>query len=119
MPHEPLLLTSLGHALVSMEDPELDKEAIKVLELAVALDPFNDLGFRQLAVAYSRSGLDAYASYATAEMFLLQRRLGDAMMHAKRAVDNLPTGSPRWLRAQDITVMAEAQVEKQRGRRRR
>ena len=119
MPHEPLLLTSLGHALVSMDDPELDKEAIRVLELAVALDPFNDLGFRQLAVAYSRSGLDAYASYATAEMFLLQRRLGDAMMHAKRAVDNLPTGSPRWLRAQDITVMAEAEVQRQRGRRRR
>lgn len=117
MPHEPLLLTSLGHALVALEDPELDKEAMAVLELAVALDPFNDLGFRQLAVAYSRGGLDAYASHATAEMFLLQRRLGDAMMHAQRALDTLPTGSPRWLRAQDITVMAEAEMEKQGGKR--
>lgn len=108
MPREPLLLTSLGHALVALDDPETDREATQVLELAVALDPFNDLGFRQLAVAYSRGGYDSYASHATAEMFLLQRRLGDAVMHARRAMDTLPAGSPRWLRAQDITVMARS-----------
>jgi predicted Zn-dependent protease len=119
MPHQPLLLTSLGHALVAMEDPELDKEAMVVLELAVALDPFNDLGFRQLAVAYSRGGLDAYASHATAEMFLLQRRPGAAMMHAKRALESLPTGSPRWLRAQDLTIMAEAEMARQSSKKRR
>lgn len=119
MPHEPLLLTALGHALVALDDPELDKEAIVVLELAVALDPYNDLGFRQLAVAYARGGYDAYASHATAEMFLLQHRLGDAMMHANRALDDLPTGSPRWLRSQDITVMAQAEMQKRGGRKRR
>ena len=108
MPHEPLILTSLGLALVALEDPELDKEAIQVLELAVALDPYNDMGYRQLGIAYSRNGYDAYASHATAEMFLLQRRLGDAVMHARRAMDALPTGSPRWLRAQDITVLVRS-----------
>lgn len=122
MPYEPLLLTALGHALVALDDPEMDKEAIQVLEFAVALDPFNDLGFRQLAVAYSRNGFDAYASHATAEMFLLQHRLRDAVMHARRALDDLPTGSPRWLRAQDITVLARTAMGKddeERGRRKK
>ena len=42
------------------------------------------------------------ASLVTAERYALQGKIKDAKLHAKRASDRLPTGSPSWQRAQDV-----------------
>lgn len=121
LPHEPLILTSLGHALVALDGPDTDQEAIKVLELAAALDIENDMAWRQLAVAYARADREPEANHATAEMFLIHGRLMDAAMHAQRSLQALPRGSPKWLRSQDILILAQNELDRngRRSRRRR
>ena len=52
------------------------------------------------------------ASVATAERFALMGRLGDAAIHAQRAADQLPRGSPGWLRAQDILSAAQQAAQR-------
>jgi predicted Zn-dependent protease len=53
------------------------------------------------------------ASVLTAERYAMAGRLKDARIHAERASDLLPRGSPGWQRAQDILVAAET-AEKRR-----
>ncbi len=45
------------------------------------------------------------AALATAERYALTGRNEDAVTIAKRAVSQLPEGSPAWLRAQDILAL--------------
>ena len=118
-PREPLILTALGQALVAQEDPEMDQEARRHLELATALDRFNSFGWYQLAIVYTRAGEDGLASLATAERFSMARRYGAAAMHAKKALDALEQGTSQWIRAQDILLVAEANIPEEERRRRR
>lgn len=107
LPHEPLIMTSLGHALVAMETPETDAEAVDVLERSAFLDPDNDLTWRQLAVVYARQGKINMADLATAERFLLERQYPGAIQRASSAIQTFPEGSREWLEAQDIILTAQ------------
>ncbi len=101
-PGEPLLEAGLGRALLALNRPESDAEALKVLQNARRRDLADTVALRALATAYSRAGDQGMAGLATAERYALTGNLEDAMLHARRAASALPEGSPGWLRAQDI-----------------
>lgn len=108
-PDQPLILAGLGRALMAEGSDAAVREALDVLERARARDPQNPSALRDLALAYAKTGQPAMASVATAERYALQGRLGDAAVHARRATDRLPRGSPGWLRAEDVLLAAEAE----------
>ncbi len=101
-PGEPLLEAGLGRALLSLNRPEADAEALEVLQNARRHDLGDATALRALATAYSRAGDQGMAGLATAERYALTGNIEDAMLHARRAAAVMPEGSPGWLRAQDI-----------------
>jgi predicted Zn-dependent protease len=71
------------------------------------------MGYRQIAVAYARKAdlahaegakrnFMAQASLASAEAYFYEGHLGLAKQQAKRAKAGLPSGTPNWIRADDI-----------------
>ncbi len=111
-PHEPLIATALGQAMVSLEDKALMDRAIPILEAATREDQGNSFAWFNLAKAYSWMGRDAEASLATAERFYSGGNPMMAVMHAQRAMEGFKTGTPEWLRAQDILYVSEEAAEK-------
>ena len=105
-PHEPLIVGALGRALLSLDDPSLDAEALTALEAARTTRPEASV-LRDLATAYARAGREGDAALATAERFMLQGSMRDSLRHARHAIEKLPTGSPGWLKADDIRATAE------------
>jgi predicted Zn-dependent protease len=101
-PGEPLLEAGLGRALLSLNQPGADAEALEVLQNARRRDLGDATALRALATAYSRAGDQGMAGLATAERYALTGHIKDAMLHARRAAAAMPEGSPGWLRAQDI-----------------
>jgi len=101
-PGEPLLEAGLGRALLALNQPAADAEALKVLQNARRRDLADATALRALATAYSRAGNQGMAGLATAERYALTGNVADAMLHARRAASVMPEGSPGWLRAQDI-----------------
>lgn len=101
-PKSSLLKAALGRALLALNDPASDKEALKILQEARRNDMADATALRDLATAYSRAGDYGMATLATAERHALTGRREDAVFQARRAAGLLPEGSPGWLRAQDI-----------------
>ena len=101
-PAEPLLGAGLGRALLSLNRPDTDAEALEVLQGARRHDLGDAAALRDLATAYSRAGNQGMASLATAERYALTGNIKDAMVHARHAAAAMPEGSPSWLRAEDI-----------------
>ncbi|SDC88995.1 Putative Zn-dependent protease, contains TPR repeats [Ruegeria marina] len=110
-PNNALILAGYGRALLGAGQ---DKAALEVLERARARDYRDIRMLRDLAVAYSKTGNDGMASVVTAERYALQGRPEDALIHARRAVGALPTGSPGWQRAQDVLLASERSVKRKR-----
>jgi len=101
-PGEPLLEGGLGRALLALDEPGADAEALEVLQKARRSDLGDATALRALATAYSRAGNQGMAELATAERDALTGNVKDATLHARRAAAKMPEGSPGWLRAQDI-----------------
>ena len=120
-PEQPLIATALGQAMVSLEDPAMMERAIPILKNATRQDTNNSFAWFNLAKAYSWNGKDALASLATAERFYSAGVPPQAMLHAKRALDSFSTGTPEWLRAQDIFFVSKDAVDRynRRNKRRR
>lgn len=110
-PDEPLIRGGLGRALLSIEDPALNDEALRTLEEATRTDPGEPAVLRDLALAYARAGEEGKAALATAERYALRGDLREAYRHAGRALDMLPVGSPGWLKADDIRAIAERTLQ--------
>lgn len=104
-PNTPLLMSGLGRVLLALGGEAETREALKTLEAARRSDPGDLSMLRSLAIAYDRTGNRAMATLVTAERFAATNRREDAVLHASRAVQLLPEGSPGWLRAQDILAM--------------
>lgn len=117
MTRSPLIASMLGHALVATEEPEALAEAKQVLRAAIARDNQNPFAWYQLGIVYDREGDQARAALASAERFNLSGAPGPAFASARTAVAGLPEGSPDWLRAQDILLVSQAELERARGRR--
>ena len=115
---QPLISATLGHALIATEDPANYPEAERVLKTAVALDNQNPFAWYQLGIVYANKGDQARAALASAERYSLEGgQAGLALRNAEMAMQGLPQGSPDWIRAQDISMVARAEVERERKRR--
>ena len=115
---QPLISAVLGHALIATEKPENFTEAEQVLKTAVALDNQNPFAWYQLGIVYAAKGDQARASLASAERYhLIGNSANLALRNADIAMNGLPANSPDWIRAQDISLVSRAEVE--RGRKRR
>ncbi len=112
-PYDPLILAGYGRALLISGKT---KDALQVLEKARARDYRNARLMRDLGSAYAQVGNNGMASTVTAERYALQGRLEDAGIHARRAVGQLPEGSPGWQRAQDVLIASERAKKKKRKR---
>jgi predicted Zn-dependent protease len=111
-PNQPLIAAILGHALIATEDNANYQEAKRVLRAAVARDNENPFAWYQLGIVYEHEGDQPRAALATAERYNLEGNPRMAMSSAQVALAGLPSGSPDWLRAQDIAMVARAQVTK-------
>jgi predicted Zn-dependent protease len=115
--NQPLIATTLGHALIASEEPRNFLEAERVLKVAVARDRENPFAWYQLGVVYAANGDLPRARLASAEQQVMELRLPEALASAEAAEAALPKGSPDWLRAQDIAMQARAEIERRRKRR--
>jgi len=114
----PLIAGLFGHALIATEDQANFAEAERVLKASVVKDNENPFAWYQLGVVYEREGDRPRALLATAERYNLQGQAELALVSARSALSALPEGSPDWLRAQDIALVAEADVARLKKQRR-
>lgn len=111
-PDQPLIAALLGHALISTENEANYAEAKKVLRTAIGRDNTNPFAWYQLGIVYDHEGDHARAALATAERYNLEGNAKLALVSAEQAMVGIPTGTPDWLRAQDIELVSRAEVQK-------
>ena len=101
----------LAQALVATKDPKAAAEAIPLLRVAVTHEPDMPDGYNQLALAYGERGDYAQADLASAEAALANGDLKTARELAARAKTRFATGSPGWVRADDIVTFKPASAD--------
>ncbi|HEY4345828.1 MAG TPA: M48 family metalloprotease [Parvibaculum sp.] len=98
--------------VVETNDVQISKEALSYLLSSVKIDSENPLTFYQLAIAYGRLNKIGLAELSTAQYYEAVGAMKDARMHAAKAQRMLKTGSPEWLRAQDIATAHDPMDER-------
>jgi predicted Zn-dependent protease len=116
--NQPLIAAVFGHALIATEDKANLAEAERVLKAAVSKDNNNPFAWYQLGVVYQALGDEPRAALASAERYLMEGAPQLALPNAATAMAGLPEYSQDWIRAQDVKLVAEAQVQKMEKRRR-
>ena len=111
-PDMPMIAVMLGHALVATEDAQNFAEAKQILKTAVNRDNDNPFAWYQLGIVYDREGDGARAALATAERSNLQGENKIALASARMAMAGLRQGTPDYLRAQDIAMVSENALKK-------
>ena len=111
-PDQPMISVMLGHALIATEDEKNFAEAKQVLKTAVNRDNDNPFAWLQLGIVYDREGDMARAALATAERNNLQGEPKLALVSARTAMKGIPANTPDYLRAQDIAMVSEAELKK-------
>lgn len=97
-----LIRMNYGRALMMTGNKANMETAIRELKNGVARDPEFSEGYGYLAQAYGQNGQMALADLATADQHYYAGRINEAKIFATRAQQRLKSGSPDWLRAQDI-----------------
>jgi predicted Zn-dependent protease len=111
-PDKPMIAALLGHALVATEDPANFAEAKQVLRAAIARDNDNPDAWYQLGIVYDHDGDEPRAALATAERNNLEGDNKLALASARLAMNGLKPGTPDYLRAQDIAMVSETALKK-------
>jgi predicted Zn-dependent protease len=101
-PSPGLIRIMLGAAELASDDRGLLSAAVTDLRTGLRDEPLAAVGYRHLAMAYQKQGKTADAELATAEGLLIMGDIREAKTFARRAQANFPTGSPGWLKADDI-----------------
>ena len=101
-PNAILIRIMLGQALVATNDPKLGDEAVTMLQAALVREPEAADGYRQLAMVYGRRGDYAQADLASAQAAFHAGEIKTARELAGRARNRFPTGSPGWVKSDDI-----------------
>ncbi len=112
LPDHSLLLRTLAHVQIELNDPAYLDQAILNLRAALHREPRASNSWRHLAIAYGRLGRMGQSSLAMAEEALLKSDLGAASYHATRAEKLLAEGTPGWIQAQDILNAAKKAEKK-------
>ncbi|MEZ5773752.1 MAG: M48 family metalloprotease [Hyphomicrobiaceae bacterium] len=99
-----LIRIELATAIIRAGDKTQIKAAIELLRRSLAEEE-DAQGYRMLANAYYSQGEEGQAYLATAYASLLEGKLKDAKAFAKRAQPFFKSGSPQWLRADDILTL--------------
>ena len=107
-PNATLIRIMLGQALVATGENRYSDEAISLLRVAMQREPETPEVYSQLAMAYGRKGEVAEADLASAQAALARGDMKTARELAARAKTRFPTGSPGWVRADDIVGLKEA-----------
>jgi predicted Zn-dependent protease len=115
-PDSDLLQTALAHAVVEVGDDRLLDEAIAHLKESVRIDRDSLLTWQLLSSAYARKNMQPQLAYARAEEALARGDVRAAKFHAEKAEQMLPSGSPEWIRAQDIRVLVDSNRQFERTR---
>jgi predicted Zn-dependent protease len=102
----------LGHALIASEDSKNFAEAKQVLKTAVNRDNDNPFAWLQLGMIYDNEGDMPRAALATAERSNLQGDPKLALASARTAMLGIPANTPDYLRAQDIYMVSETALKK-------
>ncbi len=97
-----LLKVLLGEAMMATDDPKLLDQAINLMSQGLQSETEFGGGYRRLAIAYGKAGRVADAELATAQGYFNDGDYEMAKRFAQRAQQGLKTGSPGWLRADDI-----------------
>jgi predicted Zn-dependent protease len=109
-PTQPLLRYGLAQSLIALEQPAENKEGLHELEEVVRVEPGMSSAWRLMAVGYGRDNQMAMAALALAEAAEARGDKHTAREQADRALQQLPAGSPAWLRANDI-LSASSEIE--------
>ena len=101
---DPLILLSLGRALISTNQPAQLADAVTALEAAIKEEP--DWGFvkRQLAIAYGRLGKLSYADILLAEEAVINGDKPRAVLLARRVLERPEIPVSLRSRASDILL---------------
>ncbi len=116
--NQPLIAGIFGHALIASDEKANLPEAERVLKAAVTRDNRNPFAWYQLGVVYEDKGDRPRAALANAERYLMEGAPQLALPNAAEAMAGLPEYSQDWIRAQDIKLVAEAEIAKLRDKRR-
>ncbi len=101
-PEAGLMRVMLGQAMVASGDRSLLRDAQRHLQKALVKEKQSVIGYRQLAIVYSRLNRKPEAELASARSFFYEGNANYAKIHAERAIRAFPEGSPNWMRANDI-----------------
>ena len=103
-PNAHLIRAMLAQALVSTRDAKHADEAIAILRDVLIHEKELVSGYRELAQAYGQKGDLAQADLASAQASFASGDFKTARELAARAKTRLPTGSPGWVKADDIAT---------------
>lgn len=109
--NNPLIATTFGHALIATDAKRNLPEAVTVLRSAVARDDDNPFAWYQLGTAYEQQGDEHRAALATAEQASLTGDMRRAATSARYAMTGIPQNTPDWIRAQDIAMTAQNDMD--------
>lgn len=99
-PDSPLMRVQLATALQQQSGGGLD-ESVALLRKSIIEDQ-NANAYRMLASAYYKQGKGPEADAMTAQAYFLEGNLKQSQIFAKRAQSKLRSGSPEWLKNDDI-----------------
>jgi predicted Zn-dependent protease len=97
-----LIRVQLGQALLADPRTKNYDEVVSLLRKAAATEGDSPEAFQHLATAYYKMGNQAEANLATAQSRFLAGNFDEAKNFARRAKSGLKSGSPGWLKADDI-----------------
>ena len=108
-PNQPLIRMELAQCQLEQNDPRLFAPAIQEMKQVVLFESDNPEAWRTLAIAYGKVGQEGMAALSLAEAAAANGDDKAARLEADRAIQQLPEGSPAWLRAQDILTTTRPQ----------
>jgi predicted Zn-dependent protease len=108
-PNQPLIRMELAQCQLEQNDPRLIPPAIQEMKQVVLFESDNPEAWRTLAIAYGKGGQEGMAALSLAEAAAANGDDKAARLEADRAIQQLPEGSPAWLRAQDILTTTRPQ----------
>jgi predicted Zn-dependent protease len=111
-----MIAVMLGHALIASEKPANFAEAKQVLKTAVNRDNDNPFAWYQLGIVFESEGDTARAALATAERSNLEGNSKLALASAEMAMRGIPRNDPYYLRAQDIAMVSQEEIRKEKKR---
>ncbi|NIJ43031.1 putative Zn-dependent protease [Parvibaculum indicum] len=101
-PREAQLRMALGQAILARDTVPAAKEALPYLQTATRSISNYPYAYYQLSRAYGRLDEIGLAELATAQYYDTMGNAREATRHARRAQKHLKTGTPDWLKAEDI-----------------